>query len=113
MTTLEMILTIVTLSVQVGTLVGLIFALFKFLNKPHDTLEQRVALLEAQMKDSDRDKVRLTDRCREQDETNEVLIHSVMALIEFEIQYCLTEKKEVSKDLENARLALHHYLAKK
>ena len=53
------------------------------------------------------------DRFREQEEANDVLIHCVLALIEFEIQYCLTEHKEPSDDLKKAKDILHNYLAKK
>lgn len=53
------------------------------------------------------------DRFREQEDTNEVMIRSVLALIEFEIQYCLTEHKEPSKDLERAKDDLHSYLSKR
>lgn len=52
------------------------------------------------------------DRFREQESTNEVLIHSTLALIEFEIQYCLTEHKDMSKGLEKAKEDLNNYLAK-
>ena len=46
-------------------------------------------------------------------ETNEVLIHSTMALIEFEIQYCLTEKKSLSPELQRAKDDLQSYLSRK
>jgi hypothetical protein len=49
----------------------------------------------------------------EQDETNRVVISSTLALIEFEIQYCLTEHKTPSKDLERAKEDLHSYLSKR
>lgn len=36
-----------------------------------------------------------------------------LILIEFEIQYCLTEKKQLSKDLEKVKEDLHSYLARR
>ena len=108
-----MILTILSLIISLSTVISLLYAFSKFLSKPHDTLEERVLALENSMRESDREKIRLNTRCQEQDDTNEVLIHATLALIEFEIQYCLTEKKPMSKDLEKAKEDLHHYLAKK
>lgn len=53
------------------------------------------------------------DRFRAQEGTNEILLRSILALVEFEIQYCLTENKPISKDLERAKEDLHDFLAKK
>lgn len=53
------------------------------------------------------------DRFREQENTNEVLLKSLLALIEFEIQYCITENKPISKDLEKAKDDLHSFLSKR
>ncbi len=91
----------------------LLYALVKFLNRPHDTLEQRVNALDVDIKEIKDSLKQGNDRFRVQDDTNEVLIHSVLALIEFEIQYCLTEHKDMSKDLEKAKDDLHSFLAKK
>ena len=89
------------------------YGFYKFLSKPHDNLETRVSALEVEMKETKQSLYQGNDRFREQETTNEVLIHSVLALIEFEIQYCLIEHKEMSKDLEKAKEDLHHYLARK
>lgn len=91
----------------------MIYGFGKFLAKPHDTLEERVAVLESKQRENERQSSKLGERCEEQDDTNEVLIRSTLALIEFEIQYCLTEKKPMSSDLEQAKADLHRYLAKK
>lgn len=53
------------------------------------------------------------DRFREQESTNEVLLRSILALVEFEIQYCITENKPISKDLEKAKDDLHSFLSKR
>ena len=53
------------------------------------------------------------DRFREQESTNEVLLRSILALVEFEIQYCITENKPISKDLEKAKDDLHAFLSKR
>ena len=110
---LQIVLTVLSLIISLGTVCTLVYGFTKFLAKPRESLEERVAVLESKQKDLERDKEKLNIRCKEQDDTNSVLIHSVMALIEFEIQYCLTENKTLSKDLEKAREDLHSYLAKK
>ncbi len=89
------------------------YAFIKFLNKPHSSLEERVNAHDVEIREIKASLLQGNDRFREQDNTNEVLIHSVLALIEFEIQYCLTEHKEMSKDLEKAKEDLHNYLARK
>ena len=96
-----------------GNICVLAYALFKFLNRPHDTLEDRVNAHDVEIADIKKSLLQGNDRFREQDDTNEVLIHSVLALIEFEIAYCLTEHKEPSKDLERAKEDLHAYLSKR
>jgi len=53
------------------------------------------------------------DRFREQEVTNEVLLKSLLALIEFEITYLLQEGKPITKDLEKAKDDLHAFLSKR
>ena len=89
------------------------YALFKFLNRPHNTLEERVNAHDVEIREIKASLKQGNDRFREQDDTNEVLIRSVLALVEFEMQYCLTEKKPMSNGLEKAKENLDNYLAKK
>jgi hypothetical protein len=53
------------------------------------------------------------DRFREQDNMNEILLRSLIALIEYEIQFCITEDKPITKDLEKAKDDLHSFLSKR
>ena len=96
------------------------YALLKFLNKPHSNLESKVNGLdvrlreiEVKLKEIDQSLHLGNDRFREQEETNEVLIRSVFALLEFEVHYCETEQKPITKNLEKAKDDLHDFLAKK
>ena len=89
------------------------FAFFKFLGKPHATLEGRIPTLEVDMKEIKHSLLQGNDRFRDQEDTNQVLIHSVLALIEFEMQYCLIEHKEMSEGLRKAKNDLNDFLAKK
>lgn len=96
-----------------GNICVLAYALYKFLNRPHDTLEDRVNAHEVEIADIKKSLLQGNDRFREQDDTNEVLLHSVLALIEFEIQFCLVEHKEMSAGLTKAKEDLNNYLSKR
>lgn len=113
METIQIVCTVLTLIISFSTVCTMIYGFTKFLSKPHDTLEHRVSVIEVKQDEILRSLDKGNQRFTNQEITNEVLIHSTLALIEFEIQYCLTEKKPMSKDLEKAKEDLHHYLAKK
>ena len=98
---------------QIAQVVALLYAGYKFTRKPHDTLESRVTALEEKNKDMELSLLKKDERIRELDEANGVIMRSVLALIEFEIQYCLTENKPMSKGLEKAKESLDDYFAKK
>lgn len=100
------------------TIIG--YGLYKFLNKPHNSLEEkhnelvkRVDKHDLRIEDIEDSLKQGNDKFREQDDTNEVLIRSVFALLEFEVHYCETEHKPISKNLEKAKDDLHDYLARK
>lgn len=79
---------------------------FNDLVRQVDELDVRVTKLEGAKTD--------TEAWKEtQEETNEVLIRSVFALLEFEVHYCETEQKPITKNLERAKDDLHDYLAQK
>ena len=111
--TVSAILPILQMVLATGNICVLAYALFKFLNRPHDTLEDRVNAHDVEIREIKASLLQGNDRFREQEDTNEVLIRSVLALIEFEISYCLTEHTEPSKDLERAKEDLHSYLSKR
>ena len=89
------------------------YGFFKFLNKPHDTLEERVTAHDVEIADIKKSLLQGNDRFREQNDTNEVLIRSVFALLEFEVHYCETEQKPITRNLERAKDELHDFLSKK
>jgi len=115
---IQMILTMLQLVLAASNICILGYALVKFLNKPHSTLEDKLKALEEKLKaleleirEIKQSLLQGNDKFRKQKNTNEVLIHSTLALIEFEIQYCLIEHKEMSKGLEQAKEDLHKYLS--
>jgi len=105
------ILSFMQLILSFGNLCILGYALFKFLNKPHNTLEAKVSALEADVAAIKISLVQGNNRFKDQDAVNKVIIHSLLALIEFEIQYCLTEHKDLSSSLEQAKNDLHNFLS--
>lgn len=109
----QTVVTIMQMILSFGNICILGYAFLKFINKPHDTLADKVNAHEVEIREIKASLLQGNDRFREQDETNQVLIHGVLALIEFEIQYCLTEHKTMSKDLEKAKEDLHNYLSRK
>ena len=111
MDVLQLILSIASTLTSVGAVCAMIYGFSKFLSKPRDTLEERVAVLESKCKEVETSLIKGNKNFEEQEETNKVLIHSVMALIEFEVQYCLTENKPMSKGLERVNEDLHAFLA--
>ena len=89
------------------------YAFKKFLNKPHDSLEERVVKCENDIKDIKQSLFRGDSKFQEMDRALKVLIRATIALVEFEMQYCLIEHKEMSKGLEKAKEALDEYMAEK
>ena len=113
MITLKDALTILQLIVTSGTFIGMIYALYKFTRRPQDALSDRVTTLEVKVGEVEDSLKMGNDKFRSQHEVNEVLLRSLLALIEFEIQYCITEKKPISDDLKKAKDDLHTFLSKR
>lgn len=97
---------------QIGQIVVMLWALKTFLQKPHDTLEERVAVLEARQKDQEESLRRGNNRFDEIARIAEILIRATSALIGFEAHYCESEHKPSSPALDNAKEELDAYLSK-
>ena len=113
MSWLQLALMSFQLLVAIGTFAGMLYAFKVFLSKPKDSLEARVAILEKEMDDLKKSLHQGNDRFRKQDDTNEVILHSILALIEFEFQYCITEKVTMTDELKNAKEDLQRFLSKR
>lgn len=114
------ILTIMQLCLAFGNFGIMLYALSKFIKKPHDKLIDRIVALEVQVDELKDSLKQGNDRFREhakrfekQYDTNEVLIRSVLALIEFEMQYCIEEKKGLTDGLKNAKADLDKFLSRR
>lgn len=111
--TVQDILQVMQLILTFGNICIIGYAFVKFMGKPHNTLESRVNTIEVEITEIKRSLMQGNDRFRAQDDVNEVILHSTLALIEFEMQYCLTEHKQMSSGLEKAKDDLNHFLSKR
>ena len=108
----QTILPIMQLILSFGNICIIGYAFIRFIGKPRDDLTVKVSNMEYEIKEIKRSLMQGNDRFREQDSANEVIIRSVVALIDFEVHYCETEQKPISKSLEKAKEELHEYFAK-
>ena len=81
MTMLQTTISIVGLIISCGTLCTMMYGFFKFLSKPHDTLEQRVTALESWQTETNARLKHGSDKFEAQDKANEIILRSVLALI--------------------------------
>ena len=110
---LSLILKLFQLILTIFNVIIIIYGFYLFMTKPRTTLEKRVQALEVKLAEVEKSLLQGNDRFRSQDEALEVLIRSTLALIEFEVQYCLTENKQISDDLKKVKEDLHIFLSHK
>ena len=109
----QTILPIFQLILTFGNVCVLGYALVKFLNKPHSTLEQKVNEHDVKIKEIENSLLQGNDRFREQETTNEVMQSCMLALIDFELAYCIHTSYEDTEDLMRAKNELRKHLASK
>lgn len=108
------------LVLQFANIVIIGYGLYKFLNKPHDTLEEkheelvkRVDKHESRIEDIEESLLKGNDRFREQEETNATFKSVMLSFVNFEIAYCLHTGYEHQEDLLKAKNELETYLSGK
>lgn len=89
------------------------YAFMRFLSKPHNTLENRVTALELETKEMKQSLLQGNDRFRAQEDTNEVMMICMLALIDFELSYCAHTNYDHTEDLIKAKNLLREHLARK
>jgi hypothetical protein len=111
---------ILKILLQIANVVVIGYGLYKFLNKPHDTLSDEVEKLKilqteqgVLIKEIKMSLDNSHEKHREQKEINAVFINCMLAFIDFEMAYCAHTQYEYSEDLEKAKKTLQEYLAKK
>lgn len=96
---------------QFANIVVICYGLYKFLGKPHSTLEQRVAKNENDIAAIKASLKQGNHRFNVLIKGLEIIMRSVVALIEFEQNYCMTEHKEFSDELKTSKKELNSYLS--
>lgn len=104
---------------QVANIAVLGYAAYKFLNKPHDSLEskheelkKRVDEHDVKLKEVEESLHQGNDRFREQEQTNATFKSVMLSFVDFEIAYCLHTNYEFTEDLKKAKKELQEYLTK-
>lgn len=112
------ILPVLQVVLTFGNICVLGYALYKFLNKPHDSLADEVKKLKEEIT-----KLNLTiekmqqsldashSKHREQDRTNKAFKRVFILLANFEVRYCQETGFEHTDDLIQAKKELDEYLA--
>lgn len=95
-----------TLFLSFGNCCIMLAIFFRFLKAPHTSLLNRVLDLEKRVKE-------LEENSEGYKKALQVIMHSMLALIEWEMQYCLTEHKEMSEGLKKAKEDLHNFLSER
>ena len=89
------------------------YGFYKFLGKPHSTLESRVAVLESKLKETEDRLKGGNKRFDNLEEKTQVLVNCMLAFIDFEIAFCQDSHYANTEDLKKAKTVLMQYLAKK
>jgi F0F1-type ATP synthase membrane subunit b/b' len=94
--------------------IALLYAFYKFTRKPGDDILTRLSKIEVKLDEIERSLNRSWEEHRAQKETNEVMQNCVLAIIDFELSYCIrTNYAEDTSDLEEAKTVLRTHLSKK
>jgi hypothetical protein len=111
---------ILGLILQMANIVVIGYGLYKFMNKPHDTLEEkheelvkRVDKQDIRLDDIEESLLKGNDRFRNQEETNATFKSVMLSFINFEIAYCIHTGYDNNEDLINAKKELESYLSGK
>lgn len=108
------------LILQLANIVVIGYGLYKFMNKPHDTLEEkheelvkRVDKQDIRLDDIEESLLKGNDKFRNQEETNATFKSVMLSFINFEIAYCIHTGYDNNEDLINAKKELENYLSGK
>lgn len=110
---IQSILPVLQVILTFGNICVLGYALFRFLNRPHNTLEEKVNEHDIKIKEIETSLLQGNDRFREQENTNEVMQTCMLALIDFELAYCIHTGYADTEDLVKAKDVLRKHLARK
>jgi hypothetical protein len=110
---LSVVLIILQIVLALINLGILIFAFTKFVSSPRVNLEATVKALQLEVESIKKELLQKDQRNKLRDDALEVILRSSIALIEFEIQYCLVEDKQPTEELKRAKADLNEFLSKR
>ena len=99
------------LILRAANIVIICYGFYKFLGKPHSTLEQRVAENEKEIAAIKVSLKQGNHRFNVLIKGLEIIMRAIVALIEFEQNYCMSEHKEFSDELKTSKKELNSYLS--
>ena len=105
---------------QIAQVVTILWAVYKFTRKPHDTLEEKHEILkkrvdehDVKIKEVETSLKQGNDKFRKQEETNATFKSVMLSFINFELAYCSSTGYEDNQDLLEAKRELSEYLTGK
>lgn len=84
-----------------------------FIKRPKNEMEERIIALEVSVKDIKQSLYLGNDKFRDQKEINEIILNSIIALIEFNIETCISQQQNPSEELKKAKANLNAFFARK
>lgn len=110
----QIILTVLQMILAFGNICIMAYAFSRFLASPHDTLEQRLNNLEEKIEDIEDSLKQGNERFNDLKNANTLIVTSIIALIEFEVDYCTHHGDEkISDDLKAAKDKLYNFLTER
>ena len=109
---LQIVATIVSTLASLASLCGMLYMFSRFLAKPHNDLESRIAVLEAKQKEIDQKLERGNKRFSNLGTAFEVMAACMLNFMDFEVEYCNRNNYDHTENLTKARDVLNNYLAK-
>lgn len=108
---MDFIKDLLTIILSIISLCASCYACYKFLSKPHDSLEGRVKNLEKDVGDIKQSLKEGNDKFRAQDKLNATFKAVNLAFIDFEIAYCQATGYKDTADLKKAKRIMQKCLA--
>lgn len=109
---LQIIATIVSTLVSLASLCGMLYMFSKFLAKPHNDIESRVAVLESKQKETDQKLQKGNKKFNNMGMAFEVMAACMLNFMDFEVEFCNRNNYDHTDNLVKARDMLNKYLAK-
>lgn len=105
---------------QIAQVVTILYAVYKFTRKPHDSLEEKQETLkkrvdehDVKIKEVETSLKQGNDKFRKQESTNATFKSVMLSFINFELAYCANCGYEDDQDLLDAKRELNEYLTGK